>query len=92
MDIFSAILVVAPLVIPLGAAFGIDPIHFGVIFILNLCIGFITPPVGLNLFLASYAFGKPLSRIVREVLPFLAVQLAVLAAVTYLPVLSSLLR
>ena len=92
MDIYSAILVVAPLLIPLASAFGLDPVHFGVIFIMNLCIGFLTPPVGMNLFLASYAFKKPLSQVVRESLPYLFVQLAVLLVVTYAPGLSTFLK
>jgi tripartite ATP-independent transporter DctM subunit len=92
MDIYSAILVVAPLLIPLASSYGIDPIHFGVIFIMNLCIGFLTPPVGMNLFLASYAFKKPVGQIVRDTLPYLFVQLAVLLLVTYVPGLSTLLK
>ena len=66
MDIFSAILVVSPFVIPLGAAFGIAPVHFGVIFIMNLCIGFLTPTIGMNIFLASYAFENPSPRWSRK--------------------------
>jgi tripartite ATP-independent transporter DctM subunit len=89
MDIYSAILVVAPLVIPLGAAFGINPVHFGVIFIMNLSIGFLTPSVGINIFLASYAFKKPVARIVRDVWPFLLVMIGVLLLITYLPWLST---
>ncbi|MDR1838433.1 MAG: TRAP transporter large permease subunit, partial [Treponema sp.] len=71
MDIFSAILVFLPLIVPLGAAYGIDPVHLGVIFIVNLEAGFITPPVGMNLFLASYRFEKPFMQICRYILPFL---------------------
>ncbi len=89
MDIYSAILVVAPLVIPLGTAFGIDPVHFGVIFIMNLSIGFLTPSVGINIFLASYAFKKPVARIVKDVAPFLLVMIAVLLLITYVPWLST---
>ena len=91
MDIFSAILVVLPLITPLGAAYGIDPVHLGIIFILNLEVGFLTPPVGLNLFLASYRFGKPFTKVCRYVLPFLIVQLAVVFLVTYIPALSTFL-
>jgi C4-dicarboxylate transporter DctM subunit len=92
MDIYSAILVVSPLLIPLAGAFGIAPIHFGVIFIMNLCIGFLTPPVGMNLFLASYAFKKPLGQVIRETMPYLFVQLAILIVVTYAPGLSSIIK
>jgi TRAP-type C4-dicarboxylate transport system permease large subunit len=89
MDIFSAILIVLPLVSPLGAAYGIDPIHLGIIFITNLEVGFLTPPVGLNLFLASYRFKKPFTQVCRYVLPFLLIQLVVVALVTYVPFLST---
>ena len=85
MDIFSAVLVISPLVIPLAAAYGVHPVHLGVIFIMNLSIGFLTPPIGLNLFLASYAFGKPVMRIYKDVLPFFIAQLIVLALVTWVP-------
>jgi TRAP-type C4-dicarboxylate transport system permease large subunit len=85
MDIFSAVLVISPLVIPLGAAYGVHPVHLGVIFIMNLSIGFLTPPIGMNLFLASYAFDKPVMRIYKDVLPFFLVQLVVLALVTWIP-------
>jgi tripartite ATP-independent transporter DctM subunit len=91
MDIFSAILIVLPLVSPLGAAYGIDPVHLGIIFITNLEVGFLTPPVGLNLFLASYRFKKPFVEICRHVLPFLLIQLVVVALVTYVPSLSTFL-
>jgi tripartite ATP-independent transporter DctM subunit len=89
MDIFSAILVVLPLIVPLGYAYGIDPVHLGIIFIMNLEVGFLTPPVGLNLFLASYRFEKPFVKICRYVLPYLAIQFAVVLMVTYVPWLST---
>jgi tripartite ATP-independent transporter DctM subunit len=85
MDIFSAILVVAPLIIPLGQVFGIDPVHLGIIFIANLELGFITPPVGLNLFLASYRFEMPLLTLYRNVFPFFLVQFAIVLVITYVP-------
>jgi tripartite ATP-independent transporter DctM subunit len=91
MDIFSAILIVLPLVVPLGAAYGIDPVHLGIIFIINLELGFLTPPVGLNLFLASYRFEKPFVEICRHVFPFLLIQLAVVMLVTYVPFFSTFL-
>jgi tripartite ATP-independent transporter DctM subunit len=89
MDIFSAILVVLPLIVPLGYAYGIDPVHLGIIFIMNLEVGFLTPPVGMNLFLASYRFEKPFIKICRYVLPCLVIQLAVVLLVTYVPWLST---
>jgi TRAP-type C4-dicarboxylate transport system permease large subunit len=89
MDIFSAILIILPLVAPLGAAYGIDPVHLGIIFITNLEVGFLTPPVGLNLFLASYRFKKPFIKICGYVFPFLLIQFAVVLLVTYVPALST---
>lgn len=89
MDIFSAILIIVPLILPLGDVFGIHPIHLGVIFIANMALGFITPPVGLELFLASYRFGKPLTTIYRYVLPFFLLQLAMVLVITYVPWLST---
>jgi len=89
MDIFSAILVFLPLIVPLGYAYGIDPVHLGIIFIVNLEAGFLTPPVGMNLFLASYRFDKPFMQICSYVSPFLLVRLAVVLLVTYLPWLTT---
>jgi TRAP-type C4-dicarboxylate transport system permease large subunit len=85
MDIFSAIMVVAPLIIPIGEVFGIHPVHLGIIFLANLELGFMTPPVGLNLFLAGYRFDRPLTRIYRNVVPFFLLQLAALLVITYVP-------
>ena len=85
MDIFSAILVVVPLIIPMGAAFGIHPVHLGVIFLANLGVGYLTPPVGLNLFLAAYRFNQPLVRIYRNVIPFFLALLGVVLLITYVP-------
>jgi tripartite ATP-independent transporter DctM subunit len=85
MDIFSAILIVLPLIVPLGQAYGIDPVHLGIIFIVNLEVGFLTPPVGLNLFLATYRFKKSFVDICRYVFPFLVIQLVVVLLVTYVP-------
>jgi tripartite ATP-independent transporter DctM subunit len=91
MDIFSAIVVVAPLIVPLGLAFGINPVHLGIIFLANLELGFLTPPVGMNLFLSSYRFGKPMSEIIRSVIPILLVLLAGVLLITYFPPLTALL-
>jgi len=88
MDIFSAIMVVAPLIIPLGKLFGIDPVHLGIIFLANLELGYLTPPVGLNLFLASYRFEEPLSTVYRNVVPFLLALLITVILITYLPVIT----
>ena len=85
MDIFSATAVVVPLIVPLALAYGVDPIHLGIIFIANLELGFLTPPVGVNLFLASYRFERPMSEIIVAVLPWLAIRAVGVLAITYLP-------
>jgi tripartite ATP-independent transporter DctM subunit len=91
MDIYTAIVVLAPLVTPLGVAYGIHPVHLGIVFLANLELGYLTPPVGMNLFFASYRFGKPIAEVFRAVLPlFLAIGVALLA-VTYVPWLSTAL-
>jgi C4-dicarboxylate transporter, DctM subunit len=90
MDVFSAILVLAPLVIPVGQVFGIHPVHLGIIFVSNLMVGFLTPPIGMNLFLASYAFNRPLGRIWKSVYPWFFLQLAIVLLITYVPAISLL--
>jgi C4-dicarboxylate transporter DctM subunit len=91
MDIFSAIVVVVPLITPMGAAYGIDPVHLGVIFLANLELGYLTPPVGMNLFLASYRFGKPLPEVYRSVIPMFLVLLTGVLLITYIPALTTAL-
>lgn len=91
MDIFSAIVVVAPLIIPLGLAFGMDPAHLGILFLANLELGYLTPPVGLNLFLASSRFERPLLAIFRAVAPILPVMVASVLIITFVPALSTTL-
>lgn len=88
MDIFSAIMVVVPLLLPLAAHFGIDPIHLGIIILANLEIGYNTPPVGINLFIASQRFQKPVLHLFLYSLPFVAIMFVWLALVTYVPALS----
>jgi C4-dicarboxylate transporter DctM subunit len=88
MDIFSAILVVVPLIVPIAANFGVDPVHLGVIFLANLGIGYSTPPVGMNLFIASFRFDKPILKLYISTLPFLIILLIALALITYIPELS----
>ncbi len=90
MDIISAILIIAPLVVPMAMAPGIeiDPIHLGIIFIVNLEIGYLTPPLGLNLFVASTLFHKPLGDVVKGVLPYMAIILVGVLAITYIPAIS----
>ena len=88
MDIFSAIVIVTPLLIPLAMHFGIHPVHLGIVILANLEIGYLTPPVGINLFLASQRFNKPILTVFRATLPFLVLMLGWLAMVTYVPSLS----
>ncbi|MBI5366041.1 MAG: TRAP transporter large permease subunit [Planctomycetes bacterium] len=91
MDIFSAILVVVPLIRPIAGHFGVQPEHLAIIFLTNLEIGYITPPVGLNLFLASLRFERRVVDLYRATLPFLLLLLAALAVITYVPALSTCL-
>jgi tripartite ATP-independent transporter DctM subunit len=91
MDIFSAIFVVVPLIVPIGQAFGVDPVHLGIIFVANLELGYLTPPVGLNLFLASYRFKRPMAEVTVASLPFLAVLGIGVLLITYLPWLTTAL-
>jgi tripartite ATP-independent transporter DctM subunit len=85
IDIFSAITIVVPLIAPLAAQYGINPVHLGIIFLANLELGYLTPPLGLNLFLASYRFEKPIVRIYRDVIPFQLAMLASVLIITYVP-------
>ncbi len=88
LDIFAAIVIVAPLIIPTAMQFGIDPIHLAIIFVANMQVGYFTPPVGMNLFIASYRFDKPITELYRSTWPFLLVLLGVVLMVTYIPWLS----
>src|SRR5208283_1592924 len=88
VEIFSAIIIVVPIIVPVALQYGVDPVHLGIIFLLNLEIGYMTPPLGLNLFLSSLRFGKPLPTVYRTVLPFFALTFAVLLLITYFPGLS----
>jgi len=89
MDIFTAIVVLAPLVTPIGLAYGVHPVHLGIIFLANLELGYLTPPVGMNLFFASYRFNRPVMEVFRAVAPlFFALGIGLLV-VTYVPWLST---
>ena len=88
LEIYSAIVILAPLVVPLGVAFGVHPVHLGVIFLANLELGFLFPPVGLNLFLSSSRFGKPMTLLYRSIVPFLVISAFGVLLITYAPVLS----
>lgn len=85
LDIFSALVVVVPIIAPIASAYGIDPVHLGIIFLANLEIGALTPPVGMSLFISSLRFEQPMSRVIMASLPFITVLLFVLAIITYIP-------
>jgi TRAP-type C4-dicarboxylate transport system permease large subunit len=89
LEIYSAIVVIAPLLAPLGAAYGIEPIHLGVVFLANLELGFLFPPMGLNLFLSASRFGKPLPYIYKRSFPFLIIMSVGVLLITYLPALTT---
>ena len=88
MDIFSALIVVVPLITPIASAYDIHPIHLGIIFLTNLQVGASTPPVGMNLFISSLRFEKPMTSVIMASLPFIAILLITLAIITYVPWLS----
>lgn len=88
MDILSAMFLFVPLLAPIAESMGVDPMHFGIIFIVNLEIGYLTPPVGLNLFVASTLFNKPLGHMIRSVGPFIGLMFIGLMLITYFPALS----
>lgn len=88
MDILSAMFLFVPLLAPIAASMGVDPMHFGIIFIVNLEIGYLTPPVGLNLFVSSTLFKKPLGHIIRSVAPFIILMFGGLLLITFVPAIS----
>ncbi len=88
LDIFSALVLVVPLIVPIARGYDVDLIHLGIIFLTNLQIGYCTPPVGLNLFLASYRFERPVIQLYGATLPFLALLMITLVIITYFPLLS----
>lgn len=88
IEMFSAIIIVVPLIVPVAQQYGINPVHLGIIFLLNLEIGYMTAPFGLNLFLSSLRFERPIAQIYRAVIPFWAILVGALFLVTYLPGLS----
>src|SRR3569623_1773277 len=88
MHDISALVIVVPLLLPVAVGYGLDPVHFGIIFIANMQIGYFFPPLGLNLFIASYRFNKPVLELVRATLPFLVILLGSVLIITYRPALS----
>jgi tripartite ATP-independent transporter DctM subunit len=91
MDIYSAIVIQVPLLVPLGVAYNIDPVHLGIVFLANLELGYLTPPVGLNLFLSSYRFGKPIPEVLRAVAPVVLVMSIGVLLITYVPAITTTL-
>ena len=88
LDIFSALVIMVPLIVPVAMQYGIHPVHLGIIFLANMQIGYFTPPVGMNLFIASYRFKKPITELYQASLPFMLVLLIALIIITYWPALS----
>jgi TRAP-type C4-dicarboxylate transport system permease large subunit len=89
MDIFAATVVIVPLIVPIATAYGVDPIHLGIIFIANLELGYLMPPMGLNLLLSSQRFQRPLLDIARAALPMLAILAVGVLLITYVPWLTT---
>ncbi len=88
LDIFSALVIMVPLILPVAVSYGVDPVHLGIIFLANMQIGYFTPPVGMNLFIASYRFKKPVTELYRAAFPFMIVLLIAVIIITYIPELS----
>ena len=88
LDIFSALVIMVPLIVPIAIGFGIDPVHLGIIFLANMQIGYFTPPIGMNLFIASYRFKRSITELYRSTIPFMLVLLVALIVITYVPEVS----
>jgi tripartite ATP-independent transporter DctM subunit len=88
LDIFAALVIVVPLLLPIAVGYGIDPVHLGIIFLANMQLGYFTPPVGMNLFIASYRFHRSITELVHASLPFFAILLVAVLVITYWPALS----
>ncbi len=91
LDVFSALVIIVPLMLPIAAGYGIHPIHFGIIFLANMQIGYFTPPVGMNLFIASYRFNKPVTELYIATIPFMLILFLAVLIITYWPALSLVL-
>ena len=88
LDIFSALVIMVPLLLPVATAYGVHPIHLGIIFLANMQIGYFTPPVGMNLFIASYRFKKPIMELYQATLPFMVVLIIAVLIITFIPQLT----
>lgn len=91
LDIFSAIVIMIPIILPIAVQYGIHPVHLGILFLANMQLGYFTPPVGMNLFIASFRFNKPVMTLYRATLPFFFILLATVLIITYWPGLSLML-
>jgi C4-dicarboxylate transporter DctM subunit len=91
IDPNSTMLILVPALYPVATSFGIDPVHFGIIVCLNTCIGMITPPFGLDIFVASSTLGESVTKIISGIMPFIAVNLLALLVISYLPDISMFL-
>lgn len=90
LDIYAAIVIIVPIILPIAVSYDIHPIHLGIIFLANMQIGYFTPPIGMNLFIASYRFNKPVTELYRASVPFMLVLLLAVLVITYVPALSML--
>jgi TRAP-type C4-dicarboxylate transport system permease large subunit len=88
LDIFSALVIMVPLILPIAVGYGIHPIHLGIIFLATMEIGYLLPPIGMNLFIASYRLNRPVLAVFRSVLPFIAILIIAALVITYWPWLS----
>jgi len=91
LDIFSAIVIIVPIILPIAVGYGVHPVHLGIIFLANMQLGYFTPPVGMNLFIASYRFEKPIMTLYRATIPFFFILLVAVLIITYWPALSLVL-
>jgi len=85
LDVFSALVLIVPLILPMAIGYGIHPVHMGIIFLANMQIGYFTPPVGMNLFIASYRFNKPVTELYTATIPFMFILMAAVLVITYWP-------
>jgi len=85
LDVFSALVLVVPLVLPIAVGYGINPVHLGIIFLANMQLGYLTPPIGLSLFIASYRFEQPIAKVYAASLPFLLILLVAVLVITFWP-------
>jgi len=88
LDIFSALVLIVPLLLPVAQSYGIHPLHFGIIFLATMELGYLTPPVGLNLFISSYRFDKPITEVYLATIPFFLILLFSVLVITFVPQLS----